>query len=72
MHGCWKIATALPLAALLVGSAEASAPKVAVFNFERVDTSLDGAMYGPWPNQQQRLGRSGNQLRDRLAKSGRG
>jgi Skp family chaperone for outer membrane proteins len=59
MHGCWKIATAPPLAALLAGSAEASAPKVAVFNFERVDASLDGATYGPQPNQQQRLGRGG-------------
>jgi hypothetical protein len=71
MHGCWKIATALPLTTLLAGSAAASGPKVAVFNFEPVDTSLDGATYGPRPNQQQRLGRGENQLRNRLAKSGR-
>jgi hypothetical protein len=71
MHGCWKIATAVPLAALLASSAEASGPKVAVFNFELVDTSLEGATYGPRPDQQERLARAGNQLRDRLAKSGR-
>ncbi len=71
MHGCWKIATAVPFAALLAGSAAASGPKVAVFNFELVDTSLEGASYGPRPDQQERLARGGNQLRDRLAKSGR-
>jgi hypothetical protein len=71
MPGRWKIATAVPLAALLASSAAASGPKVAVFNFELVDTSLEGATYGPRPNQQERLARAGNQLRDRLAKSGR-
>jgi hypothetical protein len=55
MHGCWTIAIAVPLAALLVGSAEASGPKVAVFSFERVDTSCEGPTCGPRPNQQQRL-----------------
>lgn len=55
MHGCWTIAIAVPLAALLVGGAHASGPKVSVFNFERVDTSLEGATCGPRPNQQQRL-----------------
>jgi hypothetical protein len=71
MHGCWKIATAVPLAAWLASSADASGPKVAVFDFELVDTSLEGATYGPRPDQQERLARAGNQLRDRLAKSGR-
>jgi hypothetical protein len=70
MRRCWKIATAVPLAALLT-SAQAAEPRVAVFDFELVDTSLEGAMYGPRPDQRERLVRAGNQLRDRLAKSGR-
>jgi hypothetical protein len=71
MPGCWKNATTVSLAALLASSAEASDPKVAVFNFELVDTSLEGATYGPRHDQQERLARAGDQLRDRLAKSGR-
>ena len=70
MRSRWKIATAVPLAAF-IASAHASEPKVAVFNFELVDTSLEGATNGARPDQQQRLVRAGNQLRDRLAKSGR-
>lgn len=66
----WKIATAVALAAFLV-SARAAGPKVAVFDFERVDTSLEGTTYGPCSDQQRRLARAGSQLRDRLAKSGR-
>jgi hypothetical protein len=62
MHGCWTIAIAVPLAALRVGSAQASGPKVAVFNFERVDTNLEGATCGPRPNQQQRLALAGSDL----------
>jgi hypothetical protein len=71
MRGCWKIATAVPLIALLASSAQAAEPKVAVFDFELVDTSLERPTYGPRPDQQERLARAGNQLRDRLAKSGR-
>lgn len=70
MRSRWKIATALPLAAFIAG-AHAAEPKVAVFDFELVDTSLEGATYGVRPDQQQRLARAANQLRDRLAKSGR-
>ena len=70
MRNCWKIATAVPLAAF-VASAHASEPKVAVFDFQLVDTSLEGATYGARPDQQQRLARAADQLRDRLAKSGR-
>lgn len=69
MHGWWTIAIAVPFAALLVGSAQAAGPKVAVFNFELVDTSLEGATNGPRPDQQQRLARAGSELRDQLAKS---
>jgi hypothetical protein len=62
MHGCWTIAIAVPLAALLAGSAQASEQKVAVFDFELVDTSLEGATCGPRPNQQQRLALVGSDL----------
>lgn len=70
MRDRWKIAIAVPLAAF-VASAQAAKPKVAIFDFELVDTSLEGATYGPRPDQQERLARAGNQLRDLLAKSGR-
>jgi hypothetical protein len=65
----WQIATAVSLAAFFA-SAQAAEPKVAAFEFEPVDTGLEGATYGPQPNQQ-RLAGAANQLRDRLAKSGR-
>ncbi len=66
----WKIAIAIVLAALPI-SAGAAEPKVAIFDFELVDTGLEGATNGPRPDQQQRLVCAGNQLRDRLTKSGR-
>ena len=65
-----KIATAL-LLGILVASAHAAEPKVAVFDFELVDTSLEGATFGPRVDQQARLAQISDQLRDRLAKSGR-
>jgi hypothetical protein len=70
MRDVWKIATALPLA-LMMTSAYAAKPKVAVFDFELVDTSLEGTQYGPRADQQARLKRVADQLRDQLAKSGR-
>jgi uncharacterized protein DUF2380 len=70
MRVFWKIATALPLW-MLVASAHAAEPKVAVFDFEFVDTSLEGATYGPRIDQQSRLAQVADQLRERLAKSGR-
>ena len=70
MRVFWKIATALPLW-MVLASAHAAEPKVAVFDFELVDTSLEGATYGPRADQQARLAQITDQLRDRLAKSGR-
>jgi hypothetical protein len=55
----------------VAGAAAAAEPKVAVFDFELVDTSLEGATYGPRADQQTRLVQITDQLRDRLAKSGR-
>jgi hypothetical protein len=66
----WKIATAVPLG-MYVAGAHAAEPKVAVFDFELVDTSLEGATYGPRADQQARLAQIVDQLRDQLAKSGR-
>jgi hypothetical protein len=44
---------------------------VAVFDFELIDTSLEGEMKGPQAAEQARLARTGDQLRRRLAESGR-
>jgi len=52
-------------------SAFADPPKVAVFDFELVDTSLQGEVDGPRGDEQDRLMRAGDQLRKGLADSGR-
>jgi hypothetical protein len=70
MSGLRKIALA-PQLVLIAFGACAAEPKIAVFDFELVDTSLEGATYGPRADQQARLTRLADQLRDRLAKSGR-
>jgi hypothetical protein len=70
MRVFWKIATAAPLA-MLLASAHAAESKVAVFDFELVDTSLEGATNGPRADQQARLIQITDRLRDALAKSGR-
>jgi Protein of unknown function (DUF2380) len=44
---------------------------VAAFDFELIDTSLEGAVNGPRADEQARLARIGEQLRRRLAESGR-
>ena len=51
--------------------ARADAPKVAVFDFELVDTSLQGEVNGPRTDEQDRLTRVGDQLRKELAESGK-
>jgi hypothetical protein len=72
MRAPWKIAAALLVGMVgPAGAAAAAEPKVAVFDFELVDTSLEGATYGPRADQQMRLVQITDQLRDRLAKSGR-
>src|SRR6478735_5383473 len=58
-------------ALLLTGSvALADPPKLAVFDFELIDTSLPGEFYGSRP-EEARLERIGEQLRKELALSGR-
>ena len=56
---------------LLTGSAAfADPPKLAVFDFELIDTSLPGEFYGSKP-EEARLERIGEQLRKELTESGR-
>jgi hypothetical protein len=58
-------------ALLLIGPvARADPPKLAVFDFELIDTSLPGEFYGSKP-EEARLERIGEQLRKELADSGR-
>lgn len=49
----------------------ADPPKLAVFDFELLDTSLQGEVNRPRPDEQQRLMRVGDQLRKELEKSGK-
>ena len=46
-------------------------PRVAVFDFELIDSSLDGEVYGTAAAEKERLQRLGQQLRAALAGSGR-
>jgi hypothetical protein len=61
-----------PFAAALCasGSAAAAAPKAAVFDFELVDTSLDGAMLGASEVEAKRIAMLSDRLRSALAGSG--
>jgi Protein of unknown function (DUF2380) len=70
MRVFWKIATDAPLAMLLAG-AHAAEQKLAVFDFELVDTSLEGATYGPRGDQRARPTQITDRLHDELTKSGR-
>jgi hypothetical protein len=47
-----------------------AAQRVAVFDFELIDTSLDGEAYGTRPEEKARLKKVSDQLRQALAKSG--
>jgi Protein of unknown function (DUF2380) len=60
-----KCLIALPLA-LPLANAGAAEPKVAVFDFEFADTSLEGATNGPRGDEQARLAWLGHEFRRRL------
>jgi Protein of unknown function (DUF2380) len=62
-------ATALTL--MISGPVHADPPKVAVFDFELVDTSLQGEVNGPRTDEQGRLMHVGDQLRKELTESGK-
>ncbi|QUS38249.1 DUF2380 domain-containing protein [Tardiphaga alba] len=52
-------------------AAHGAEPRVAVFDFELVDTSLDGELKGPRDDEHERLLRISAQLREQLRQSGR-
>ena len=51
--------------------ARAEPPKLAVFDFELLDTSLEGEMRGPQADEHDRLMRISDQVRRQLAESGK-
>jgi hypothetical protein len=59
------------LTLMLLSPARADPPKAAVFDFEFVDTSLQGEVDGPRADEQGRLMRAGDQVRRALAESGK-
>jgi hypothetical protein len=63
------VATALTL--MISAPVHADPPKVAVFDFELIDTSLQGEVNGPRTDEQGRLTRVGDQLRKELTESGK-
>ena len=70
MRGLWYTLM-LPLLLPWHSLPALAAQTVAVFEFELIDTSLEGAVNGPRADEQARLARLGEALRDRLAVSGR-
>jgi hypothetical protein len=66
-----RLAMIVPMLLSLSMPALAAQTKVAVFEFELIDTSLEGAMNGPRADEQRRLARLADELRGRLAASGR-
>src|SRR3982074_1196041 len=66
-----RIAAVVALMLLLPVSAQADPPKAAVFDFELLDTSLQGEMDGPRGDEQRRLIRASEQIRKGLAESGK-
>jgi len=61
----------IALVMLLCAPGHAEPAKVAVFDFELVDTSLQGEVDGPRADEQQRLAQTGDQVRKALTLSGR-
>jgi hypothetical protein len=59
------------LALLVSTPARAEQPKLAVFDFELLDTSLEGEMRGPQADERDRLFRISDLVRRRLAESGK-
>jgi hypothetical protein len=55
----------------LLPARAADPPKLAVFDFEMIDTSLEGQMKGARADERERLLRVGDQLRKELADSGK-
>ena len=66
MRALFAIATL----ALLVSAPARAEPKLAVFDFELLDTSLEGEMRGPQADEHDRLIRISDQVRRQLTESG--
>jgi hypothetical protein len=66
-----KMPCIFALAFVIAMPARADPPKVAVFDFELVDTSLQGEVYGGRADEHDRLLRVSDQLRRELADSGK-
>lgn len=68
-----RVLLAIVIAAGWLGSAAAEPPppRVAVFDFELMDTSLEGEKRGPQADEQARLGAVAQQIRNGLAASER-
>lgn len=64
-------ALAAVLLLLTVATAQANGPKLAVFDFELLDTSLEGEMKGARDDEHARLLNVAAQLRDEMRQSGR-
>ncbi|KJC56748.1 hypothetical protein UP10_32940 [Bradyrhizobium sp. LTSPM299] len=56
---------------VISAAAHAEPPKIAVFDFELIDTSLQGEVNGPRSDEQARLDRIADQVRKELADSGK-
>jgi hypothetical protein len=66
------IPTVLILGAMsLIPAMAGETPRVAAFDFELIDTSLEGEVHGVRADKQKRLGMISDQLRDLLTKSDR-
>jgi hypothetical protein len=63
------VAAVLPL--MLSATARAETPKLAIFNFELLDTSLEGEMRGPQADERNRLILISDQVRRQVAESGK-
>jgi hypothetical protein len=65
------LARLLFLSCLLAASGAVAEPRVAVFDFELIDTSLDGEMKGTNAEEKARLAKLAPMLREKLAASSR-
>jgi hypothetical protein len=65
------LARLLFLSCLLAATGAAAEPRVAVFDFELIDTSLDGEMKGTSAEEKARLAKLAPALREKLAASNR-
>jgi hypothetical protein len=69
MKAC--VAAAMMLMATAAATTQAAPPRLAAFDFEWIDTSLEGEVNGPRPDEHARLIKASVQLRQELAQSAR-